>query len=178
MALHSGNTRLEFGTRGSARRFVRAACVGVIGLMAAAPAYAFENLTPAEDDALSVRRLQSDMMVAALSCQMREQYNMTVTRFESELVRHGVNLRGLFQRTYGARAEQELNSYVTRLANESSARRIAAGASYCESAAAQFTLLEMLPQKQLARFSAGDGISVASVPPEPRRPTREAGLPR
>ena len=183
MAQHSGNPRRE-STRVK-RSFRRSLCtVSVLALMTAAaagfsPAQAFENLTQAEREALTVRHLQSDMMVAALSCQMRGEYNETVTRFQDELVRHGANLRALFRRTYGSGAERELNSYITRLANESSTRRIAAGASYCGEAAGQFARLDALSQTQLAAFSIGE-VSVAAVPAAGPRllPIREATLPR
>ncbi len=182
MAQHLGSPRREpIRTRRSFRRSVRTVstlAVLIAAVAVSSPAHAFENLTQAEREALSVRYLQSDMMVAALSCQMRDEYNATVTRFQAELVRHGSNLRGLFQRTYGSGAERELNSYVTRLANESSARRIAAGASYCNDAAGQFARVGALSQTQLAAFSIGE-VSVAAVPAAgPRLSVREATLPR
>ncbi len=141
------------------------------------PAHAFEDVTPAERDAIAVRHMQTDMMVAALSCEMHDQYNAAVTRFQAELVQHGAALRALFERTYGSEAEQELNSYITRLANESSTRRIAAGADYCSTAANQFAKLESIPRTLLAAFSAGE-VSVAAVPAAGPPPTREAALAR
>ncbi len=159
-------------------RTVSALTALVAAVVVSSPAHAGENLTQAEQEALTVRLLQSDMMVAALSCRMHDEYNTTVTRFQTELVRHGANLRALFTRTHGDGAERELNSYITRLANESSMRRIAAGASYCNEAAGKFARLAVLPQTQLAAFSIGE-VSVAAVPPVgPRLPIREATLPR
>ena len=159
-------------------RTVSALAALVAAVVVSSPAQAFENLTQAEREALTVRLLQSDMMVAALSCQMRDEYNATVTRFQAELVLHGANLRALFRRTYGSGAERALDSYITRLANESSTRRIAAGASYCNDAVDQFARLTALPQTRLAAFSVGE-VSVAALPPVGSRlPIREAALPR
>ena len=98
------------------------------------------------------------------------------TRFQAELVQHGSVLRGLFDRTYGSGGERELNSYITRLANESSARRIAAGASYCQDAAGQFAQIDLVPTSQLAAFSAAE-VSIAAVPAAGPA-VREATLPR
>ena len=176
MAQFSGNKRRQ-GTE--ARWATRAlSAVGAMVVVAAIsnPAHSFENLTNAERNALAVRHLQSDMMVAALSCQMRDAYNATVTRFQTELVQHGTVLRGLFDRTYGSGAERELNSYITRLANESSARRISAGASYCQDAADQFAQIDLVPASQLAAFSAAE-VSIAAVPAAGPA-IREATLPR
>ena len=184
MAQQSGNPRREptQDKRSFGRSFrMFSAPVGLIAAAAiSSQAHAFENLTQAEREALTVRSLQSDMMVAALSCELRGEYNLTVTRFQEELVRHGANLRALFRRNYGGKAERELNSYITRLANESSTRRIAAGAPYCYEAAGKFARLAALPQTQLADFSIGE-VSVAAVFPtaDPRSlPIREATLPR
>ncbi len=131
MAHLLGDARRHIGGRRNSRlpsiRCLGAALIAA-GLFVASPAGAFEDATPAERSALNVRLLQSDMMVAALSCQLRDDYNAMVRRFGPELARHGSDLRGLFARTYGSGGEAELNKYVTRLANESSARRIEAGA--------------------------------------------------
>ncbi len=154
--LEKGNLRREPNPakRSFKRSFrtVSALTALVAAVVVSPPVQAFENLTQAEREALTVRFLQS--------------------------VRHGVNLRALFRRTYGSGAERELNSYITRLANGSSKRRIAAGASYCNEAVGQFARLTALPQTQLAAFSVGE-VSVAALPPaSPRLPIREATLPR
>ncbi len=177
MAPFSGNTRRRGSEATLAARMLSAVGALVVVAAVSTPAQSFENLTNAERNALAVRHLQSDMMVAALSCQMRDAYNATVQRFQAELVAHGTVLRALFDRTYGSAGERELNSYITRLANESSAKRIEAGADYCADASDQFAQLDLLPQTQLAAFSASE-VSIAAVPAAGPRPVSEAGLPR
>ena len=64
-------------------------------------------------------------MVAALSCGAREyrsKYNDFVVRFRPALRRNGRTLRAIFKRTYGAHGRRQLDTYVTRLANEASVR--------------------------------------------------------
>ena len=168
-----GDVRRHVGGRRACRssflRRVGVAAFIAAGLFAASPASAFDDATPAEQSALNVRTLQSDMMVAALSCQLRNDYNVMVKRFGPELARHGSALRSLFARTYGRSSEAELNKYVTRLANESSARRLHAGADYCSNAAASFAQLRTLAPRQLAAFSDTQSL-LAAVPAPSSRP--------
>ena len=58
-------------------------------------AHALEAKSPVERMAFRARVVQSDMMVAALSCGLRNQYNTVVTEFRSELVSHGHVLRSI-----------------------------------------------------------------------------------
>ena len=70
----------------------------VIAMAAAAPAAsAFEGFSGRDRDSLNVRHMQSQLMVAALSCNLRPQYNATINRFEVELIRHGHDLKQLAQ---------------------------------------------------------------------------------
>lgn len=117
-------------------------------------AAAFENATRSERTALHVRQLQSDLMVAALSCDMRTRYNRIVKKLQPQLVQHGQALTGLFQRTYGAKAERELNRFVTAMANEASSRSLSQGAAYCRNSAALFRQLESMDGASVGAFSA------------------------
>ena len=71
----------------------RAACgVAVAGLVSVASigtASAFETRNAQEVAAVNARLLQTEMMVAALTCDLRSQYNTAVRAFEKDLVRHG-----------------------------------------------------------------------------------------
>jgi len=78
------------------------------------------------------------MMVAALACDMRPQYNKAVRTYEKELVRHGKALRDMFKRDYGASAQRKLDKYITQLANDASARSNRDRAAYCRSASLLF----------------------------------------
>lgn len=78
-----------------------------------------------------VRQLQTDLMVASLSCNAKDQYNAFVTRFNEVLVANGKTLKETFKKRYGGTATSELNDYVTMLANLSSIDSLTAGAKYC-----------------------------------------------
>ena len=81
--------------------------------VAASPAAALEKLRANERQAVQVRVLQSDMMVAALACDLKQQYGDAVRRFQPEFVTNAGHLRGYFNRAYGKRGEAELDRFVT-----------------------------------------------------------------
>ena len=86
------------------------ATVGSVTCLAAPAALAADTLASSDSAALRVRVLQSDMMVAALSCDLRNSYNEAVRRFQAEFVFHGRNLRtggSAPEACGGARREQE-----------------------------------------------------------------------
>lgn len=129
------------------------ALVVILAAAGSVEAQAFENLTMAERRAVEMRRLQSDMVVAALSCGMREEYNAATVKFMKEFARQGEALKRLFRRTYGRdRAERELDRFVTALANEASARSLAHNGNYCVSAGLLFKDIMGLSPKDLAGF--------------------------
>lgn len=84
-----------------------------------------------ERESLNVRQLQTQLMVAALSCNQRADYNAFVTRFRPALADHSDVMKEYFHRVYGHRSAKEINSYVTRLANEASSLSIADRMAYC-----------------------------------------------
>lgn len=84
--------------------------------------------------AKSVRTLQSDMMVAALSCNERALYNNFAVTYRPDLLEHGKALKAHFKATHGGAATRKLNAYVTELANDASIRHARTGQDYCATA--------------------------------------------
>lgn len=125
------------------KRLIALAFAGV--LVSAAfdmrPALAFDSQTRHERAAINVRILQSEMMVAALSCNLRGQYNAMVGMFEGELVAHATTLKAMFRREHGSRGQRVLDDFITRLANDASMRSIKARGRFCSSARQTFTRL-------------------------------------
>lgn len=71
--------------------------------------------------ALDTRVLQTELMVAALSCGQRDEYNAFVNTYSDELKQQGAALQQYFNRVYGGKqASTTLNAFVTKLANDSS----------------------------------------------------------
>lgn len=127
---------------GTATRVVTAGLVAAgmaVGLAASgAQAASCTPTDPKVETAFQVRALQTDLMVAALSCRARGDYNAFVGKFSTALVTNGKNLRAYFSQTFGGNADRRLDSYITRIANEASQQRISAGADYCDQAVATF----------------------------------------
>lgn len=110
--------------------------------------------SPSETAAVQVRILQSELMVAALSCRAKPKYNKFVKQFEPVLVRSGKTLVAMFHRDHPGRAVAELNRFITRLANGASAHSINFGASYCVMAYALYDTVLSLRPSELVEFSA------------------------
>lgn len=85
-----------------------------------AEAAAIQCANNSEKEALDIRVLQTELMVAALACGERTRYNDFVTRYQPQLKQGGKDLRIYFSRIYKKMGEQKLNNFVTKLANETS----------------------------------------------------------
>jgi len=91
-------------------------------------------LSAEEKEAIAFRHLQTELMVAALSCGRQEyhsKYNTFVLRYRPAFKRNGRTLRAIFKRNYGNGGKRRLDSYVTRLANEASVRSMQRS-EFCE----------------------------------------------
>ena len=115
-----------------ANQTASAECIRPAALVAPAPKASTEPMS------IQVRRLQTKMMVAALSCDMRGEYNAFITTYRKELTGHGNDLQSHFSRNFGNSHKKQLNSFVTTLANEASAESLADHAGYCAEANALF----------------------------------------
>ena len=138
-------TRIRAAHRTRERRFGRGAMVAaLIGTLVtpgtaaqAAPCTGAGKPTEA-DISIEVRRLQTNLMVAALSCGARDDYNEFVVAHRSTLQKYGKTIRAEFRRRYGKSGASKLNQFVTRLANEASARSNADRENFCAEATASF----------------------------------------
>jgi len=90
------------------------------------------------DLSIEVRRLQTNLMVAALSCGARSEYNAFISTHRPSLQTYGKAITDEFRRRYGREGSRQLNRFITRLANEASARSNADRDAFCADAAALF----------------------------------------
>lgn len=87
-----------------------------------------ECYTEQEWQAAHVRILQTELNVAQLTCSnvpehsYDAQYGTFVARYGDRLKAAGTALRAHFKRVYGGASEAQLDSFVTRVANEASDR--------------------------------------------------------
>ena len=112
--------------------------VAVAGsMMAPSLAGAAACFSKAELEASHVRQLQTEFMVAALTCEMHPtvdltgKYNAFVQKYKKELGGNAKDLRGHFTRNYGSGNSKAFDAYMTTLANDASMRGQNM-AAYCE----------------------------------------------
>jgi hypothetical protein len=138
-------TRIRAAHRTRERRFGRGAVVAALIGTLVAPGTAVQAAPcagvgkPSQADiSIEVRRLQTNLMVAALSCGARKDYNDFVIAHRPSLQKYGKEIRTEFRRRYGKAGDSKLNQFVTRLANEASARSNADRENFCAEATASF----------------------------------------
>ncbi len=116
--------------------------------------------SPAQRSAFHVRALQTDLMVAALTCQAKPEYNTFATKFQNVLVKNGKELKRHFVEEHGKGGVSKLNSFVTQLANRASAKSVDARDGFCEDARRTFVSVLAMEPVDLEKFSitrpAGD----------------------
>ena len=110
-----------------------------------------------EHRASQVRQLQTELMVAALSCKsphhdFASRYNSFVRKFGANLVDNAETLRGYFSRAYGKRHAKQFDSYITALANDAS-RRSMNSATFCDESVALFQEVGSIDRNGLESWS-------------------------
>lgn len=173
-------TRIQAAHRTRERRFGRGAIVAALigtlvtpGTAALAAPCAGVGQPSQADISIEVRRLQTNLMVAALSCGARDDYNEFVLSHRPSLQKYGKAIRTEFRRRYGKSGDSKLNQFVTRLANEASARSNADRENFCAEATASFqeakvngatlTKLVTVPASRQQVASAGCDATTAGL---------------
>ena len=109
-------------------------------------------LTAKEQEAVAFRRLQSELMVAALSChdsRFADQYNIFITRFRPALSDNARVLKTYFKRQHGPMATRRLDAFITGLANDASLASMG-DANFCTNALARIEAINYTDQGQTA----------------------------
>lgn len=101
-----------------------------VAVGALSPAWAASD-PPLSHPAVATKKLQTDLMVAALYCNEKHRYNEFVRRFEPQIAAQGNTLKQLFRQTHGNNGTSALNTAVTRMANEASERTMADPTGFC-----------------------------------------------
>lgn len=122
-------------------RIFTSAMVITTGLLAADRSWADPCPRPVEQTALDSRALQIELMVAALSCGKRSNYNAFVKKYQGDLVKHGRCLQSFFQRKHGAAGPRNLNAFITQLANQASHRSSITHTAFCVNSSSLFDRL-------------------------------------
>ncbi len=114
--------------------------------------------SPVEDEAIAFRKLQSELMVATLSCKdarITAHYNIFVSRFRPALRDNARVLKAYFRRLYGSAGQHKLDDFITRLANEASLASMGQP-HFCTNALARFEAINHADQDQTAGMIVED----------------------
>jgi hypothetical protein len=108
--------------------------------------------------ALNARVLQTELMVAALSCDEKQRYNNFVIAYRDVLKDRGQALQALFRRAHGAKASTRLNAFITKLANDASQQVRSRSDDYCVFAGDLFSEAITASPRELNRIANKDWI--------------------
>jgi hypothetical protein len=109
-------------------------------------------LQPQEQRAVDLRTVQSQLMVAAITCRREDDYNRFVQRFQPDLARAHNTLTAYFRRAHGAAGQRQMDAYITNLANAQSQSALRQGNQFCRNSEALWS-------------SAAGVANVNAVPP-------------
>jgi len=139
-------------------------------------------LTPVEKTAFEVRMLQTELMVATLTCRgvssrdYSGQYASFVNRHRDGLKTHSTVFQGHFKRSYGGGGQTQLDRYVTSLANDYSRASMTGTGAFCEQQGALFERAVMVQPQDLPRFASERAVNRSiGVPSCGERATQAAG---
>jgi hypothetical protein len=137
--------------------------------------------TAKERTAMRVRVMQTELMVAALSCRavpgrdFTGQYNAFVQRHGDRLVTHGRVLTSYFQTRYGEGYRKKLDAFITALANDAS-RRSMNSATFCDESVQLFQEVGNVDRNGLETWSerraAGHPVPIETCGAEEREAKR------
>ncbi|HET6183198.1 MAG TPA: hypothetical protein VFA03_06340 [Acetobacteraceae bacterium] len=101
------------------------------GLFSAEVAVAQPCANAVDQGAFDVAALKSELMLVALTCDRRDEYNQFITRFRPDLAREERALNAWFVRAYGRGAQKQHDDYITNLANVGSESGLQRGTLFC-----------------------------------------------
>ena len=147
------------------------------GLMAAPVAQA-QCVRTAEQSALDVAWLKSQLMVTAITCKQEDKYNAFIQRFRPDLVSAEQTVKGYFQRAHGRRSQAQHDDYNTQLAQSQAQLNLRQGNQFCNRSSFILDEVQALRTgEELAEYAAAKGvahpiaISACGAGPEPRTTT-------
>jgi hypothetical protein len=153
-------------------RTKRAVAAAALVVWLAQPAFAqgtkaTSNCPSPVVEAMHVRLLQTELMVAALQCRnvptydFSSKYNSFVMQFSSPLTQNANVLKDHFRKNYGANHMTQLDRYMTRIANDAGQR--GANLGYCQQMVPIYDKVLALKgsSSELTKFSNQNPLALA-----------------
>lgn len=89
-------------------------------------------LTSDEKKAFSLRILQTNYMIAALSCNdMQDKYNLFIEKFGDAFIKNGKFFKNYFSRCYGYGSNKKMDFFITKTANDISLLSLENPRNFC-----------------------------------------------
>jgi hypothetical protein len=115
-----------------------------------------------EQASIGLRALQTELMVAGLKCSA-EQWNTFTAKFQKTIKLDADRLQRVFNKSYGKSGPNQMNAFVTQLANDASQRSNGySEADYCKQEDVLYKKVLAFTTQELERFSAGRELKVPS----------------
>jgi len=148
--------------------FILAAKIFLLAMFCAGSAHAAACATPTEKTALDLKAVQTELMMSALTCGQKENYNRFLKAYEKLITVEGQELRGYFVRAYPENGEEVMNEKITKMANQLSDASLKHNlAAYCDYTHKVFTSLlttrtynDILNLSTHARYSGAHGVTL------------------
>jgi hypothetical protein len=117
------------------------------------------KVTP-DNASIGIRALQTELMVAGLKCSA-EQWNSFTAQFKATIKMDADRMQHLFSKSYGKSGANQMNAFVTQLANDASQRSNGfSEADYCKQEDVVFKKVLALSGQELERFAVGRALAV------------------
>ncbi len=117
------------------------------------------KVTP-DNASIGIRALQTELMVAGLKCSA-EQWNSFTAQFKATIKMDADRMQHLFSKAYGKSGPNQMNAFVTQLANDASQRSNGfSEADYCKQEDVIFKKVLALSGQELERFAVGRALAV------------------
>ncbi len=111
-------------------------------------------MVPTTQQALDVIGLKSTLMVSALTCDQRNDYDNFMTKFHSHILSEQHAVDAYFREEHGRLFHTYEDSYVTSLANVQSSAGIHEGSEFCNQSKTLFgEVLQLNSESQLDDFA-------------------------
>ncbi|MDD2877910.1 MAG: hypothetical protein PHT60_12075 [Acidiphilium sp.] len=111
-------------------------------------------MVPSTQQALDVIGLKSTLMVSALTCDQRSDYDTFMTRFQPHILSEQHAVDAYFREEHGRFFHQYEDTYVTSLANVQSSAGIHEGSNFCSQSRTLFgKVLALNTRSELDNFA-------------------------